>query len=99
MITNQGIQPYLPALDQISRIARAFYVDRLDSIHDLLCATTSGRQGVPDANMTTHLWRYVRRGICRAMYAKSFFTNRAPETGLITVFFENDVEYLNRLLS
>ncbi|MGE5223566.1 MAG: hypothetical protein ACM3PY_14105 [Omnitrophica WOR_2 bacterium] len=99
VITNQNIQPYLPALDQIAQIVKSFYYSKLDSIHNLLYATTSGRQGVPDRNMTMHLWRYLRRAICRAMYARSFFTDPLPETKLITVFFENDVEYLNQILT
>jgi len=47
--------------------------------------------------MTMHLWRYMRRGIYQAMYAKGFFTDDAPQTDLITIFYKNDVEYLTRL--
>jgi hypothetical protein len=99
VITSETIQPYLATLDTIGQVTKNFYYSKLSSIHELLSSTASGRQGVPDQNMTMHLWRYLRRGICRALYERRFFTDRLPETGLITVFFDNNVEYLNRFLA
>ncbi len=77
---------------------QTFYYSQLSRIHAFLCATASGRQGVPDPSMTMHLWRYLRRGLCWTMYERGFYTDRLPETGLITVFFENDVDYINHYL-
>lgn len=99
VITRQFLQPYIATLNTVGKVTRDFYLSQVERIHSLLGSTTSGKQGVPDPNMTMHLWRYVRRGICQAMYAKGFFTDDAPETGLITVFFKNDVEYLTRLFN
>jgi hypothetical protein len=72
---------------------------RLDSLRDLLKSTTCGRRGVPTQNMMLNLWRYLRRALAKTLYAKGFFTDRAPETGVIAIFYENNVELLDRLLS
>jgi hypothetical protein len=47
--------------------------------------------------MELHLFRYLRRAVARELYASGLFSDRVPETGTITIFFENDVEILNEL--
>ena len=49
-------------------------------------------------NLMLNLWRYLRRAVARELYATGFFTDRVPEAGSITVFYENDVEMLDELL-
>ena len=97
VITNETLQPYISTLDEIAEINRAFAYSQLDRIHAFLCSTASGRQGVPVQNMNMHLWRYLRRGVARALYSQGVFTDRVSETGSITVFYENNVEYLKQM--
>ncbi len=97
VITNEVLRPYIPTLDEIAEINRAYAYSQVDHIRAFLCSTTSGRQGAPVQNMNMHIWRYLRRGAARALYAQGLFTDRVPETGLITVFYENNVEYLMQM--
>jgi hypothetical protein len=48
--------------------------------------------------MSMNLWRYIRKVTARALYANGFFRDSIPEDGCLTVFYENDVELIGRLL-
>jgi hypothetical protein len=48
--------------------------------------------------MTLNLWRYIRKVAAKKLYANGFFTDTIPEKGTLTVFYENNVEWIRRLL-
>ncbi len=48
--------------------------------------------------MMLNLWRYIRKVTAKELYANGFFTDTIPEEGVLTVFYENDVELVQRLL-
>lgn len=98
VLTAAAIERYLPALRTISEITRTYFLDKLGSLQELLTTTTSGRQGVPPACMMMNLWRYLRRAIAKELYASGIFTDRAPETGQITLFYANSIGDLDALL-
>ena len=98
VLTNESMARYLPVVRDVGQVAQSYFAGKLDSLRGLLASTTSGQQGVPAASMMVNLWRYLRRAIAREMYAAGFFRDRIPETGLITVFYENDVGILAELL-
>jgi hypothetical protein len=98
VITNETIGPYIPTIQGVQRITHDYYTSQLGSFRELLRSTTSGRQGVPVENLMQNLWRYLRRAITRELYATGFFTDRVPEAGAITVFYDNDVAMLDELL-
>ncbi len=97
VITREVVRAHAAALEGIIEGASAYYIGELETLDTLLRATTPGRQGVPPANMMLNLWRYVRKLTARALYANGFFTDTLPEIGLLTVFYENDVEVVQRL--
>lgn len=53
---------------------------------------------MPPANMALNLWRYVRKVTANELYANGFLRDTLPEEGILTVFYENDVEQVRRLL-
>ncbi len=98
VLTNDTIGRYMPVIDRVGRITHSYFREKLGPIRDLLRTTTCGRQGVPVENMMLNLWRYIRKGIAREMYARGFFTDRARENGVVTIFYENTVKVLAELL-
>jgi len=98
VITNKTIQEYEDAIKAIMDVASSFYAGKLDTLDTLLSSTTAGKQGVPPANMMLNLWRYIRKVTARELYSYGFFTDTIPEEGTLTVFYENDVELIRRLL-
>jgi hypothetical protein len=48
--------------------------------------------------MMLNLWRYVRKVTATELYANGFLRDSVPDDGIVTVFYENDVELLRRLL-
>ena len=53
---------------------------------------------MPPANMMLNLWRYIRKVTAKELYANGFFTDAIPQEDILTVFYENDVELVKRLL-
>jgi hypothetical protein len=98
VITNETIQKYEGAIQVIIDTASAYYGEQLGTLDALLRSTTSGRQGVPVANMMLNLWRYIRKVTAKELYANGFFTDTILEKGTLTVFYENNVEWIRRLL-
>ncbi|MFZ5815993.1 MAG: hypothetical protein ACOY93_11890 [Bacillota bacterium] len=98
VLTQAQLARCMPIVHQVGEITRGYFMSRLGALQDLLRSTASGRQGVPPASMMMHLWRYLRRAIAGQMYATGIFTDRAPETGLITIFYANDLRDLDALL-
>lgn len=98
VITNETVQGYGAAVKTISDIASSYYEGELGTLDELLRSTTPGRQGVPPANMMLNLWRYIRKVTAKELYANGFFTDTIPEEGILTVFYENDIELVGRLL-
>jgi hypothetical protein len=99
VLTHEAMARYLPTIQRVGQATRAYVAGKLDAIADLLRSTTCGRLGVPVENMMLNLWRYIRKGIARQLYARGVFSDAVPESGLITVFFDNNIEALSRLLS
>ena len=98
VITNETVQEYGAAVKTIIDIASSYYEGELGTLDELLRSTTPGRQGVPPANMMLNLWRYIRKVTAKELYANGFFTDTIPEEGILTVFYENDIELVGRLL-
>lgn len=98
VITSETVQKYEAAVETIIDVASSYYEGELGILDGLLRSTTPGRQGVPPANMMLNLWRYIRKVTAKELYANGFFTDRIPEEGVLTVFYENDVELVKRLL-
>jgi len=98
VITRETIREYESAIQAIIDAASSYYVGKLPALDTLLRSTTAGQQGVPPANMMLNLWRYIRKVSARELYRYGFFTDTIPEEGTLTVFYENDVELLRRLL-
>jgi hypothetical protein len=99
VITNECAQEYEGAIQAITEVSSAYYDGKQHIFEELLRSTTSGKQGVAPANMSMNLWRYIRKLTARALYANGFFRDSIPEDGCLTVFYENDVELIGRLLN
>jgi hypothetical protein len=98
VITRETMWEYGDAIETVIDIASAYYEGKLCILDELLRSTAPGKQGVPPANMTLNLWRYIRKATAKELYANGFFTDTIPEEGILTVFYENDVELIRRLL-
>jgi len=98
VVTRETVQEYGDAIEAIIDSASSYYEGELCTLDELLRSTTSGKQGVPPANMMLNLWRYIRKVIAKELYANGFFTDTIPEEGILTVFYENEVELVRRLL-
>jgi hypothetical protein len=98
VITNETVQKYQEGIQAIMDVTSSFYAEKLDTLDRLLRSTTAGRQGVPPANMMLNLWRYIRKITAKELYRCGFFTDTIPEEGTLTVFYENNVELIRRLL-
>ncbi|MGC9468964.1 MAG: hypothetical protein ACP5HS_10270 [Anaerolineae bacterium] len=98
VITSEVVDTYKDAIDAVASAAFLYYQDSLPTLEALLRSTTPGRQGVPPANMMMNLWRYIRKLTARELYASGFLRDTVPDDGVVTVFHENDVPLLRRLL-
>ena len=98
VITNEHIQKYEDAIQAIIEVASSYYDGKQLVFDELLRSTTSGQQGVAPASMYMNLWRYIRKVTAKALYAHGFFRDSIPEDGCLTVFYENNVELIRRLL-
>lgn len=45
-----------------------------------------------------HFGRYCRKALAHELYAAGFFTDQVPQTGVITVFYENTIAALDAYL-
>jgi ribosomal 50S subunit-associated protein YjgA (DUF615 family) len=98
VITRETLLEHGDAVDTITNIASSYYEGKLHILDELLRSTNPGKQGVPPANMMLNLWRYIRKITAKELYANGFFTDAIPQEGILTVFYENDVELVKRLL-
>jgi hypothetical protein len=98
VITRETVQEYGDAVDTIMNTVSSYYEGKLHILDELLRSTNPGKQGVPPANMMMNLWRYIRKVTAKELYADGFFTDAIPQEGILTVFYENDVELVKRLL-
>ncbi|MGD1118229.1 MAG: hypothetical protein ABR886_01935 [Dehalococcoidales bacterium] len=98
VITNDIFQKYENSVNLITEAVTAYYGEKMDDINKLLIATSGGRNGVPPANMILHFWRYIRRTTAAELYRNGFLIDTIPEEGTLTVFYENNVGPLRRLL-
>jgi hypothetical protein len=98
VITNETMRQYGSAVETITSTTSSYYERKLGALDELLRSTSAGQRGVPPANMMLNLWRYIRKITAKELYASGFFTDTIPEEGVVTVFYENDIELLKRLL-
>ena len=98
IITDETVKTYQDSIEAIQDVTCSFYVENLDALERLLRSTTASRQGVPTENMLLDLWRYVRKLTAKELYHCGFLTDSVPTEGTVTVFYENNVKMLRRLL-
>lgn len=98
VLTNADVIKFLPMIHSVSHTVDTCFSGKLDYFRSLLASTTSGKQGVLPEIMMMNLWRFIRRAIAGQLYKSGFFTDDIPETGLLTVFYENDIALLAELL-
>lgn len=98
VVTNETIQKYQDAMQILTDISSSYFKGKIPILQELLRSTTAGKQGVPPENMMLNLWRYIRKVIAKELYANGFFTDTIPEDGKLTIFYENNVEFLRKLL-
>lgn len=60
-----------------------------DQAAAVLLRTTPGKQGVKPEDMMLNFHRYVRKLASKKLYQDSYFTDRIPETGISSLFYEN----------
>ena len=99
VVTRETMDEYGAALAAIVEDVSSYYIGQLGILHELLSTTTPGRQGVPPGNMMLNLWGYIRKLTAAELYGMGFFTDSIPETGMATVFYENDVDVVPRLFA
>ncbi len=98
LVTPAVAAAYSDAVEAVAETAAAYYLLHLPELEALLRATTPGQQGVPEANMMMHLWRYIRRITAERLYARGFFRDSIPQEGSLPVFYQNDIPLIQRLL-
>ncbi len=98
LITGEVFLNHHSDVRTISDLACEFYRSHQHLIVDCLKATAAGRRGVDPRNMVMQFWRYRRRALAIDVYRSGFFTDRVPEPGSITVFYDNDIKELRELL-
>jgi hypothetical protein len=98
VITPEITAQYQHPVEFITEIVTSFFAEKQPGLNTLLNNTTAGKQGVTPANMSMHLWRYVRRLTADALYCNGFFTDDVPQTGCATVFYEKNDAFIRRLL-
>jgi hypothetical protein len=98
IITTEIVERYTNAVQSINDVVSSFYIEKLEFLKKILRTTTAGRQGVRPANMMLNLFRYIRKLTAKELYSSGFFTDTIPTEGALTVFYENDIELIKRLL-
>lgn len=98
VVTRAVYEAYIPVIARLTEISFGFYTEHMGVIRECLATTSAGRQGVPLENMMMHFWRYCRRALARELYSAEFFTDDVATRGIITVFYDNEIEELSRLL-
>ncbi len=98
LVTKEIYHALAPTIAEISAASCQFYLDHLPLIMNCLRQTRCGARGVPPENMMMHFWRYCRRALAKELYAAGFLTDSVPNTGSITVFYDNEIEELRRQL-
>lgn len=98
VVTNKVFRKYEKSIESIRVAASSLYSRKMVILESLLHSTTAGRQGVPSENMMLNLWRYVRKLTAGELYKNRFFKDDIPTMGMLTVFYENDVDMIRQLL-
>jgi hypothetical protein len=98
VISQDTVDQYREVIEKLTAFVSSYYMDKLPQIEDLLATTASGRQGVSAANQMMHFWRYVRRATAQQLYALRFLIDPVPQDGSLTVFYANDISYLEELI-
>ena len=95
LVTAALFERFRTAVDRIAAASCEVYAGNLERIFAVLRTTTSGRQGVSPENMIMHFGRYCRKALAHELYAAGFFTDQVPQTGAITIFYENTIDALD----
>lgn len=98
LVTEALFESYQAVVSRIASASCEVYARNLERIFAVLRTTTSGRQGVPPENMLMHFGRYCRKALAHELYSAGFFTDQVPQTGVITVFYENTIAALDAYL-
>ena len=98
IIATEIVERYRKTVQSINDVVSSFCIKKLEFLEKLLRTTSAGCQGVPTENMMLNLWRYVRKLTAKELYACGFLNDDIPTKGALTVFYENDVELIRRLL-
>ncbi|MGE5653266.1 MAG: hypothetical protein ACM3ZQ_03215 [Bacillota bacterium] len=98
LVTKELFHRYLPTVERVAEASAQYYLGSLSRIFDCLQNTACGQLGVPPQNMIMHFWRYSRRALAKELYAAGFLTDNVPAIGSITVFYDNGIDDLKRLL-
>lgn len=75
-----------------TKIAAAVAVvarETADQATAVLLRTTPGKQGVRPEDMMLNFHRYVRKLASKKLYQDGYFSDRIPETGIASLFYEN----------
>lgn len=95
VITLEQSREYQLYIDKISCACNNFYCENLTRIENFLLSTTSGKSGAPPKNMMMNFWRYMRKAIAMRLYENGFLSDKIPENGRFTIFYENSIGYFN----
>ncbi len=95
VITHEQSKEYQPYINKISNVCSSYYLSKMDYIKNALLLTTSGKGGAPTKNMMMNFWRFTRKSIAKKLYDDGFLTDRIPQNGSFTVFYENSIEYFD----
>lgn len=99
LIDSETYRKYASAIKAIIDASSEFYTDSFHMIYDCLRNTRVGRLGVPPENMMMNFWRYSRKVLAKELYEARFLTDRVPELGVLTVFYDNAVDELGEMFA
>lgn len=99
VLTKSSAARFEPVVHQLGKIAADHYQIWQSTLHDFLANSTSGKQGVPIANMLMSLFRYLRRGISSVLIRESLVPSVRELSRSCIVFYENDIDWIADLFS
>lgn len=68
-----------------------------DQASAVLLRTTPGKQGVKPEELMLNFHRYVRKLASQKLYLDRYFTDRIPETGISSLFYENSSSIIDMM--
>ena len=80
---------YAVVVTKIAAAVKDIARETADQATAMLLQTTSGRQGVKPEALMLNFHRYVRKLASQKLYQDGYFTDRIPELGIASLFYEN----------